>query len=466
MPQFLRAHEMMEYVYNVADVAYPVSIRDQMNRARWLVAKAYDLGFFGPSRDAKYRRILVCGGGAAGVTAALYAQSLGIDTLLVERSPVPFLRQRHCRSRWIDPVQYDWSANHWIMAAFPHAGPAMPLPWPADRSNRLALRWLVRLNAALTNPLFTFRRSDHVIGTPVPITDAAGSVLGIEVSFQSGAKEIFGMMLWCVGFGDERRCAPPNYTGFAFWETDPFERPSWGIQSPPGGCRALVSGGGDGSLQDVIRLSTSRKSAIDVWREIEAGGWSMPQEARHALFTAEDQAQRALLWCGRSSPDEHNALQRLHDGYRQVVDDLTTLHPGRALLIEEVEKLLAANQFPILCVYPCTHFARCYGLNHFLVLLLARVVTLRNLASGPEMRPRLGVLDVSGHLCAANPWTCHGSAHIVNMQHRPLCTDPPGGAAGQVDVRVLVIRHGIAPHPAFLNTPMAFARQVMPYHLP
>ena len=26
--QFLRAHEMMEYVYNVADVAYPVSIRD------------------------------------------------------------------------------------------------------------------------------------------------------------------------------------------------------------------------------------------------------------------------------------------------------------------------------------------------------------------------------------------------------------------------------------------------------
>ena len=26
MPQLLRAHEMMEYVYNVADVAYPVSI--------------------------------------------------------------------------------------------------------------------------------------------------------------------------------------------------------------------------------------------------------------------------------------------------------------------------------------------------------------------------------------------------------------------------------------------------------
>ena len=52
---------MMEYVYNVADVAYPVSIRDQMNRSRWLVAKAYDLGFFGPTRDKQYRRLLVCG---------------------------------------------------------------------------------------------------------------------------------------------------------------------------------------------------------------------------------------------------------------------------------------------------------------------------------------------------------------------------------------------------------------------
>ena len=64
-PSFSAAHEMMEYVYNVADVAYPVSIRDQMNRSRWLVTKAYDLGFFGPARDIQHRGLLVCGAGAA-----------------------------------------------------------------------------------------------------------------------------------------------------------------------------------------------------------------------------------------------------------------------------------------------------------------------------------------------------------------------------------------------------------------
>jgi len=312
----------------------------------------------------------------------------------------------------------------------------------------------------------TFRPSDHAVGAPVPSTNAAGEVLGIEVTFQSGIREIFGMVLWSVGFGDERRFAPPNYTGFAFWETDPFERPNWGIASPPAGFQALVSGGGDGALQDVIRLATRKKSAIDVWQDIEAGGWSMPHDARHLLFAAEDQAQRALLWCEASSADEHITLQRLYDTYVQIVHDLTTLHPARALLIEQVVKILAANQYPLLCVHSCTHFARCYGLNQFLVLLLAKVASIRGLAAGPTLRPQHGVADVVGHACAGNPWTCHGANHIVNLQHRPSCCGPPGGAAGQVNAHVLVIRHGIAPHPAFSKTPMAFARQVMPYHLP
>jgi hypothetical protein len=92
------------------------------------------------------------------------------------------------------------------------------------------------------------------------------------------------MVLWCVGFGDERRFAPPNYTGFALWETDPFERPNWGVISPSDSFPALVSGGGDEALQDVIRLATRKKSAIDVWQDIEAGGWSLPNDVRHALL--------------------------------------------------------------------------------------------------------------------------------------------------------------------------------------
>ena len=247
MPQFLRAHEMMPYVYNIADVAYPVSIRDQMNRARWIIDKARDHGFFGPKRKEKYRRLLVCGAGASGVTAALHAISLGIDTVLVEKSPITFQRQRLCRSRWIDPVQYDWSAEHWNRSVFPHTGPAMPLPGMADRSARLATRWHSRLATARAHKSLKFRRLDHALAPFVPLTDAAGNVLGVEVNFHSGKRETFGMVLWCVGFGDENRSVGP-YRGFGFWETDPLERPYWGVASPELDLRGIVSGGGDGAF--------------------------------------------------------------------------------------------------------------------------------------------------------------------------------------------------------------------------
>lgn len=125
------------------------------------------------------------------------------------------------------------------------------------------------------------------------------------------------MMLWCVGFGAERvyarRAMPPDYQGFGFWESNPFEWPHWGVLPASDPLRALVSGGGDGALQDVLRLATSQKSAVDIDQAILASGWSMPGDLQHRLFAAEDQAQRALTWCPPRSADEHKALQELHD---------------------------------------------------------------------------------------------------------------------------------------------------------
>ena len=196
-------------------------------------------------------------------------------------------------------------------------------------------------------------------------------------------------------------------------------------------------------VQDVIRLATRKKSAIDVWQDIEAGGWSMPHDFRHVLFTAEDQAQRALLWCRPSSADEHNALQQLHDTYVQVVHDLTTLHPARALLINEVVKILAANPHPLVHVHSCNHFARCYGLNHFLVLLLARVVTIGNLVSGPHLRPKHGVAAVAGHGCAAIRG--HATVRITRfICNTDLYALAPQGADGRPGERAMFSLFGTA----------------------
>lgn len=473
--QLLRAHEVAEYVFNVADVEYPVSIRDQMNRVCWIVQQAYDLGFFGPRRERKYCRLLICGAGAAGVSAALHALALGVETVLVEKSSAPFLRQRMCTSRWIDPSQYDWTAAwstvDWTFGSFPYPpSPPMPLPWQGNRSHRIALGWWPFWTVAAHNPLLTFRAHEWVITPPRPAT-LGGATVGVEVTFRSGATEQFGMMLWCVGFGDERRYAPPNYAGFGFWETDPFEWPDWGITGPADNLCAVVSGGGDGALQDVIRLSTGQKSAKDVLKAIEAGGWTLPMETRASLFAEEDQAQRALLWCDRRSIDEHLVLKRLHDAYLNEVDHLLTVHEGRHKLIAEVRRLLAGNMHPVLFVHPCCHFARCYGLNHFLVLILAKVAAREKVKAGPEIRQGVGVSRVSGasggpHTCGSGPWACHGAEHEIELQHRPLCHAPAGGLAGKETAHVVVLRHGVAQLHGFANAQMAFARQTMPYWLP
>jgi hypothetical protein len=473
--QLLRAHEVGEFIFNIADVAYPVSIRDQMNRAWWIVQKAHDLGFFGPRREKKYQRLLICGAGASGVTAAIHAVSLSVETVLVEQSAAPFLRQRHCRSRWIDPTQYDWPAEHWQAGVFPSLGrPAMPLPWRGQRSHLLATGWQPHLRACLARRprLLTFRRPDRVVGAPARIVGPGGSVAGLSVSFLSGGPpEDFGMMLWCVGFADERRFAPPNYTGFAFWETDPFERPAWGVPRPPSDLRALVSGGGDGALQDVLRLATGEKSAIDVYRELSRKGWEMDADVRHRLFAAEDQAQRALLWCRPRSVEEHRALQELHDAYAVAVADiLKPTAPKRDELVANAKRLLAKRPYPVRLVHSCGHFGRCYGLNHFLVLLLSEVVQREKLKHGPVLTPGVGVSRVvpatPGHMCAGSPRACHGEEHDIDLEDRPRCYGSAGGSAGSDRAHVVVPRHGIAPHPAVAGTPLAFARQVMPYHLP
>jgi hypothetical protein len=461
--QLLRAHEVMEYVYNVADVAYPVSIRDQMNRAYWLVQKANDLGFFGPNREEQYRKLLVCGAGAAGVTAALQALNLNVETVLIEKSNAPFLRQRLCRSRWIDPSQYDWPAPFWMSGTFPYpSSPHMPLPWNADRSNRLALGWRPRVNAARLNPLLTYRR-DYVVGAPSPARNHAGDIVGVTATFRRGKAEDFGMILWCAGFGDERRSVPLNYKGFAFWETDSFERVNWGVPHQPTKLSAIVSGGGDGALQDVIRLATRKKSARDVYEALTRAGWAMPEDVRHELFTAEDQAQRALLWCTPRSIEEHKALQDLHNAYKTAVHYLIHVHHDGLKLRKIVVELLMADSHPIKYVHHCTHFSRCYSLNHFLVLLLAMA------GENPRIDDQLGVDNVVGvapHICGNNPPVCHGMEHDVSLHHQPLCYGPRGRQAGKETAHVVVIRHGIQPNPAFAGTPLDFARQVMPYHLP
>src|ERR1700691_5651503 len=69
-------------------------------------------------------------------------------------------------------------------------------------------------------------------------------------------------MLIATGFGTENTQVKDNYRGFGFWESDPLRKYAlnMGIFAPQ---RMLISGAGDGALQDLLRVLTGPRSACE-----------------------------------------------------------------------------------------------------------------------------------------------------------------------------------------------------------
>ncbi|QJW85264.1 FAD-dependent oxidoreductase [Ramlibacter terrae] len=100
------------------------SIRDQILRAQQLVVALRKAG-----KISESSRLLVLGGGAAGVSAALTACKQGVHTVIVERRPTPFHTQLNATSRIADPVEFDWPQPHWRMGRIDWDQQVYPLPY-------------------------------------------------------------------------------------------------------------------------------------------------------------------------------------------------------------------------------------------------------------------------------------------------------------------------------------------------
>ena len=146
---FLLAHRAEPLLFDISGRA-PISIRDQILRGHYLIRALHRTGGVGPGV-----RLLIVGAGAAGASAAIEAVKRGVQTVLVEAKPGPFLLQASCSTRWIDPAQYDFVAPHWAGQAWPASGPSgnTPLAFRADWAASIAKAWENTLTSvALAKP--------------------------------------------------------------------------------------------------------------------------------------------------------------------------------------------------------------------------------------------------------------------------------------------------------------------------
>jgi len=101
MTTFLEAHRVFSHLYLLSPGPSPISIRDQMLRGRLIVEELDHEKIIN-----KDKPLLVVGGGAGGVTAAMFAAEKSIHTTLVEKKLACFSVQK-LSSRYIHPNQYD-----------------------------------------------------------------------------------------------------------------------------------------------------------------------------------------------------------------------------------------------------------------------------------------------------------------------------------------------------------------------
>jgi hypothetical protein len=467
---FLLSHIVRPLHFDIGGNISPVSIRDQMIRGRVIIDRAYQQGLIDLDRW-----LLVIGAGAAGVTAAIQGASYGVTTILIEQNPFPFGRQSLCRTRWICPTQYDWPIDHWLKGQFPWpgAGPPMPLPWSADYSNLLAALWNRELNVARSSYKNLTLLSNTVVDRSMCEPDGAFKVKNdlLEVHLiPYGGRYEFGMALSCVGPGEERHKVN-DYAGFQFWETDPFEEPNFGldIEEP----RALISGGGDGALQDFLRAVTKKKSADDIYRGLLP--YEFKGEIENRILSIEDQAKRSHLWSGTRQHD-HEILSAIYELYQDLIDNLSHDHRIWPRIVEKIDDIMdgSPDELNVKLVYPCRHFSKCYGLNQFLVLLIAKYLKMKY--NHYPLQSNTVVLDVRGndHTCQGNPAACHGKEHKVELGNAD-CDTMDRYLRGQLVIihnsaenyDVVIIRHGVKPPSyTFGAQQIANVRHALPYYVP
>gem|GEM_PF-4399199 len=334
-------------------------------------------------------KVLVVGAGVAGVETAIGLCHHGINVIVIDQSKEAFALQKSSKTRWLDPCQYDWPRFHFDTGTFPIEGTAVFLKWKADYSINIAAKWQFTFNWARSkyedqlDIIWRCTRFDiesieedrfairlHPIGVKEPKSTTVDAII-----FATGSGYERHML-------DDSKSSGFKCMGPAFWGNDSLNALNLGKTNPP---TALIMGGGDGALQDFLRITTGIKSAKDIYKALD-----LPKEVLHAAHDIESQFHRSLIWMNNRDQDHPVYLAR-QNSYNSVIDAIWPRLNNSNKLTSLVRKDVKA----VYLAYPCNHFTVYYGLNCFLALLVARAWQKHHdkFSLGRVLRPWLKAKD-------------------------------------------------------------------------
>lgn len=473
MDPFLLTHSVNDFLFDIGSRFTPIGIRDQMVRGFMIATRLLAEKRIGPTLP-----LLVVGAGAAGATAAMVAATNDVPTLIVERDKHPFNRQLYCPTRFLCPSEYDWPSPRWRARRFPERGLAFPFSWNANYAGVVAASWRpkllresrvnrnlrLRLSCKVESPksLVSLTRNQDPKRDPlfpVTIKDESGNI----------ETESVAVVVACTGPGKERCWAEKDkFLGVSFWDPDTLQEPRFGLPPEVTQPRILLSGGGDGVLQDFLRVTTNVKAAGEIF---EALPDAIQSRLAAATAEADEQFRRGFLW----DMTRYNCrgAHILHEAYTQAVKEVFTQSSPADLdaLDQRLTGMLRAvpEKLHVRLVHPCSHFSNCYPLNRILVLLLATFVNRKYRID--LILPYTQVLRVrpaDGHVCPTIEH-CTQNPHYVDLGLARCCDI--GNTSTSIDRRDselyhhVVLRHGIEKEDFFGIPPRGNPKEILPAHI-
>jgi hypothetical protein len=171
----------------------------------------------------------------------------------------------------------------------------MPLDFQPNTGDVLASLWTKSLfdkMSALGGKLRVYFK-ESIRNNGITRSQRGPSFCPLEVQFAvSRSPGHFGAIIWAAGFGRENCFVSnsnglPCYEGIPFWNADVFSDLRSFVRNP----NVLISGGGDGALQDYLRIVTGYHLARDFYQAC-----NIPGEITRSIQSAEDRAHRGLSW--------------------------------------------------------------------------------------------------------------------------------------------------------------------------
>ncbi|SDJ46944.1 hypothetical protein SAMN04487926_1538 [Paraburkholderia steynii] len=489
--QVLAYHEAGERIYNLTGLRTG-SVRDQMLRAILLTESLVQ-----DSREISEKKdsgLLVIGAGVAGVTCALIAAKLNVQVTLVEIKPKAFTTLQRAQFRRIDPFEYDWpQPDH--HRAFPTSFPIhnlFPLRYDGGSAAKVARDWQADFDNLLKNCNQPKGRPGHLSfiagldGRNFKFTTFSTSFGNrIEVSGIWDPKNPatqarpFGAVIICAGFSKERTFDEKKrykFSGPGFWtHNEGLDQANFGMKHGPAGPypRILISGGGDGAMQDLQRAATGKFGKPLLDDLISCLGTVSKAAVQVACLLADDRAKRAYAWKASSgqAKDIPIEMREWHRAYERIVDNVISDYATQQGLDDDAAlKSLAPHilkqdihQAPnaeiVWAVFE-GHTGFAYALNRFLAIFLVRI--LDTIRPGAEsLRTSTEIVDIKplkgySHPCGSKK-SCHGVPHAVTFAN----------ASQPETFDVIILRHGLFPNPIpSLPAGPSIPEQLAPYDLP